>query len=143
MTSTENIRPGDILIDGGTYLPKALAIAAYPNLSASVVRAGERASFGKAIEDAGLTLFFMAGEIRASVFGFDADRSLLTAMKRLLAAAKAEGCNALEITGVTGKSFLKFPYVTVCAHARHLQKGTSFAGPRQSAAAAILSQTQI
>ena len=87
---------------------------------------GRRPAFEKEIKDAGWTLFFMAGEIKATVFGFNQQRTLRTALKRLLTMVKSQGCNSIEITHVTEKSFLKAPYLTVQAHVRHLQKGLVF-----------------
>ena len=68
----------------------------------------------------------MAGEIKATVFGFDRQKTLRAALKRLIANVKSQHCNSIEITRVTGKSFLKVPYVSVSAHPRHLQKGVLF-----------------
>ena len=68
----------------------------------------------------------MAGEIKATVFGFDRQKALRAALKRLIADVKSQHCNSIEITRVTGKSFLRVPYVSVSAHPRHLQKGMSF-----------------
>jgi len=73
-------------------------------------------------------LFFMAGEIKTTVFGFDRQHALRAALERLIAVVKSQHCNSIEITRVTDKSFLKVPYVTVSAHARHLQKGQLFSG---------------
>ena len=71
----------------------------------------------------------MAGEIKTTVFGFDKQKALRTALKRLIADVKLQHCNSIEITQVIGKSFLKVPYVSVFAHVRHLQKGLSFSSP--------------
>ena len=68
----------------------------------------------------------MAGEIRSTVFGFDGQKALGAALKRLIANVKSQNCNSIEITKVTRNSFLKVPYVSVSAHARHLQKGLVF-----------------
>jgi hypothetical protein len=70
----------------------------------------------------------MAGEIRATVFGFDRQKALRTALKRLIADVKSQHCNSIEITRVISKSFLTVPYVSVSAHPRHLQKGMFFPG---------------
>ena len=85
-----------------------------------------RSAFEKEVREAGWTFFFMAGEIKATVFGFDRQKTLRTALKRLIANVKSQNCNSIEITQVTGKSFLRLPYVSVSAHPRHLQKGLVF-----------------
>ena len=53
-------------------------------------------------------------------------KALRAAFKRLIADVKSQHCNSIEITRVTGKSFLSVPYVSVSAHPRHLQKGVCF-----------------
>ena len=44
------------------------------------------------------------------------------ALKRALAQTKSDNFNALEISQVAAKRFLGLPYVTVCAHTRHVQE---------------------
>jgi len=70
----------------------------------------------------------MAGEIEATAFGFDGQKTLGAALSRLTRNAAAQHCNSIEITHVARKSFLKVPYVCVSAHARHFQKGLAFSG---------------
>ena len=70
----------------------------------------------------------MAGEIKTTVFGFDRQKALRAALKRLIAEVKSQHCNSIEITRVVDKSFLSVPYVSVSAHPRHLQKGMLFSG---------------
>ncbi len=91
---------------------------------------GQRRSFEKTIQAAGWTFFFMAGEIKTTVFGFDRQKALRAALQRLIRDVKSQHCNSIEITRVTGKSFLSVPYVNVSAHPRHLQQGIVFSGSR-------------
>jgi len=87
-------------------------------------------TFEQQIQEAGWTFFFMAGEIKATVFWFDRQRTLRTALQRLIAKVKTQNCNSIEIAQVTGDSFLYVPYVSVFAHPRHLQKGLVFSEQR-------------
>jgi hypothetical protein len=82
----------------------------------------------KAIHEEGWTFFFMAGEIKATVFGFDRQKALRIALKQLITDVKSQHCNSIEITRIMGKSFLGVPYVSVSAHPRHLQRGVIFSG---------------
>ncbi len=122
------ITAGDLLVQEGTNLPgcRALLAEAGPNGWAAVK--DTRPTFEKAVHEAGWTFFFMAGEIKATVFGFDRQKALRAALKRLITDVKSQHCNSIEITRVMGKSFLRVPYVSVSAHPRHLQKGTCFSG---------------
>ncbi|MGA3074948.1 MAG: hypothetical protein ABSG56_14760 [Bryobacteraceae bacterium] len=124
---TEAIAAGSILIEGA-HLPNSLLLPGEPGSNGWTALNGARSTFEKDIRAAGWTFFFMAGEIQATVFGFDNQKTLCTALQRLIAKVKSRDCNSIEITRVTGKSFLKVPYVTVSAHPRHLQKGLVFAG---------------
>jgi hypothetical protein len=129
---TGGIAAGDILIEGGTYLPNSLRTPGESSLPGwSAVKRG-RPAFEKEIKQAGWTLFFMAGEIKASVFGFDRQRALRSALKRLTTMVKSQSCNCIEITDVTEKSFLKLPYIRVRAHARHLQQSLVFSATQSN-----------
>ena len=82
----------------------------------------------QAIQEAGWSFFFRAGEIKTTVFGFDRENALHAALKRLMADAKSQHCNSIEITKILDKSLWRVPYVSVSAHARHLQEGQVFSG---------------
>jgi hypothetical protein len=127
---TDAITPGSIWIAEGTPLPKSLVLQNEPASNGWATVKTARSTFEKELQDSGWTLFFMAGEIKATVFGFDRQKTLRTALQRLIAKVTAQNCNSMEIAEVTSKSFLKVPYVSVSAHPRHLQKGQVFSGHR-------------
>jgi len=118
------IAVGDILFAGGTYLPNSMTPLGDSSLAGWSACQSDRPTVEKEIQKAGWTFFFMAGDIKTTVFGFDRQRSLRSALKRLVAMVKTQSCNSIEITQVIDKSFLKVPYVSVWAHVRHLQEGT-------------------
>jgi hypothetical protein len=117
------IAAGDVLIQEGTNLPKTLFLEADSGCGgwAPVNQSGS--TFDETVRDAGWTFFFVAGEIRAKSFGFDRQKALRGALQRLTTNVKAHHCNSIEISGITSKSFLRFPYVKVSAHMRNLQQG--------------------
>ena len=125
---TDTIKTGTILIEDGTLLPKSLLLEreAYSTgwTSVSIVRS----EFEKAIHDAGWNFFFMAGTIQATVFGFDKQKAVNTAVKRIITNVESQKCNCLEVTGVMLKSFLGLPYACVSAHSRHVQESPVFSG---------------
>jgi len=125
---TDAIAVGSILVEGGTLLPGSQLLQGKPDSNGWAALNGGRSGFEKEIREEGWTFFFMAGEIRSTVFGFDRQKTLRAALKRLIANVKSQHCNSIEITQVTAKSFFKVPYVSVSAHARHLQKGLTFSG---------------
>jgi hypothetical protein len=123
---TNTIAVGSILFEGGTRLPKFLRLQDESDSNGWAVLKDARSEFEKTIQDAGWTFFFMAGEIKATVFGFDKEKALRSALKRLIVDVKLQRCNGIEITRITESSFLKVPYVSVFAHVRHLHKGLVF-----------------
>ena len=123
---TDAIAAGTILMQEGTHLPNSQPLQKESNSSGWAAVENSRSAFEKEVREAGWTFFFMAGEIKATVFGFDRRRILRTALQRLIANVKSQNCNSIESTRVTGKSFLKLPYVRVSAHPRHLQEGMVF-----------------
>jgi hypothetical protein len=122
----DKIKTGTIFIKQGALLPKSLRFESKPYSSGwREVNNLDGGGLDRKIRDAGWTFFYMAGEITASVFGFDGDQSEFKAVKRVMAKLKLDKCNSLEITRVTPRHFLGLPYVTVSAHARHIQQSIS------------------
>jgi len=99
-----------------------------PPLSGWAAVANVRSVFEEEMRAAGWVFFFMAGEIEASVLGFDQSKALRRAVARLAGRAKAQNCNALEIAQITRVRFLGVSRVSISAHIRHLQKGSVFFG---------------
>jgi hypothetical protein len=119
------IKAGALLIENGTLLPKLLRLDS--NAYASDWRTvNVRAVFEKDIQLADWTFFFMAGSFQATAFGFDKEKSVHTAVERLIVGARLQQCNCLEITEVAMKSFLGLPYACVSAHSRHVQASSVF-----------------
>lgn len=120
---TGTIKTGAILIEEGALMPESLRFESEPYSNGwRAVNNLDGYGLGRKIREAGWTFFYMAGEIRASVFGFDGEKALRRAVNRLLANLKAEKFNCLQITQVAAKRFLGLPYVTVSAHQRHIQE---------------------
>ena len=65
---------------------------------------------------------FDLSHVNASVFGFDREKAVHSAVKRALAKTKSDNFNALEISQVAVKRFLGLSCVTVCARMRHVQE---------------------
>jgi hypothetical protein len=125
-TPADAFTAGSILVEESAGLPNSLVLPRESHSSEWPAMSNSLSTFEKQIQAAGWTFFFMAGEIKATVFGFDRQKTLRTALQWLIAQVKALHCNSIEITKVTGHSFLKVPYVSVFAHPRHLQKGLVF-----------------
>jgi hypothetical protein len=122
----DTIKPGSIWVMAGDHLPPSLLLQGQSDSNGWAAVQDDRPTFEKAVQRAGWTWFFMAGEIEATVLGFDKEKALRAAFTRLTANVTSQRCNSIEITRVTGRSFLGIPYVNVSAHPRHLQKGVCF-----------------
>jgi hypothetical protein len=119
----ETINAGTILIKDGTFLPDALQFESEPCATGwRLVKNFDGYGLGRKIHEAGWTFFWQAGELGATVFGFDGQKTVRRAVKRILANLNLEEFNSLEITRVVSKRFLGLPYASVSAHSRHIQE---------------------
>ncbi len=121
----DKIQTGAILIQEGALLPESLRFESEPYSNGwRLVKNLDGYGLDRKIREAGWTFFYMAGEIKASVLGFDAEETTRRAIKRMVAKLKSDkfNFNSLEITQVAAKRFLGLPYVSVSAHWRHIQE---------------------
>ena len=128
------ITPGTILIEKGTLLPQFLGLEHEPYSSAwmSLKNNLKPYELQKELANTGWTFFYMAGKITATAFGFDREKTVHTALRRLIANVRLQKCNCVEIDEVARHSFFGMPYVSVCAHSRHIQEGLVFSGQGHS-----------
>jgi hypothetical protein len=127
----ETINAGTILIKDGTFLPDALRFESEPCATGwRLVKNLDGYGLGRKISEAGWTFFWLAGELRATAFGFDGPKTVRKAVKRILANLKLGEFNSLEITRVASKRFLGLPYASVSAHSRHIQEGLFLLGAK-------------
>ena len=119
----EAIKTGSILIKDGTFLPDALRFDSQPCATGwRLVKDLDGYGLHRKINEAEWTFFCLASEIKATIFGFDGQKTVRRAVKRILANLKSSKFNSLEITRVASKSFLGVPYVNVSACSRHIQE---------------------
>lgn len=118
----DQINMGTIFIEEGTPLPDSLKFESEPYSNGwRSVKNLNGYGLDRKIREVGWTFFDLA-QIKASVFGFDREKAARRALNRVLANAKEEKFNSLEVTQVAAKRFLGLPYVTVSAHVRHIQE---------------------
>jgi hypothetical protein len=119
----ETINAGTVLFKDGTLLPDSLRFESEPCATGwRLVKDLDGYGLDHKIHEAGWTFFCIAGEIKTIVFGFEGQKKVLRAVKRILARMKSETFNSLEITRVASKRFLGVPYVSVSACSRHIQE---------------------
>ena len=119
----ETIDTGAILFKDGTFLPDALQFDSEPCVTDwRLVKDLDGYGLDRKIRDAGWRFFCIAGEIKAIVLGFEGQKNVRRAVKRILARMNSEKFNSLEITRVASKRFLGVPYVRVSACSRQIQE---------------------
>jgi hypothetical protein len=121
------ITAGMIAIRGGTLLPASLALEKLSVADdwASLTRQFNRKQLEGALATAGWTLFYMAGSVCRRGIGFDRAKMLRTALKRVVALAKVQGFNCVEIDQVTNGRVFGIPSISVSGHACLIQSGLS------------------
>ena len=87
------------------------------------------------IHAAGWSFFFMAEEVKATVFGSLAEKSIQKALKQICLKVRKQDFNCLEVTRMVENRFLGVPYITVCTHPRHIQQGYWLDSAQERAAA--------
>jgi len=125
----DTLKAGTILIEEGTIVPECFRFDTEPDSNGwkSVANLEPRELDRKLNQD-GWIFFYMAGEIKSTVYGLDRQKALRSALKRVISQVKAQNCNGLQITQVTSGSFLNLPCVSISAHSRHIQQGSVFSG---------------
>jgi hypothetical protein len=119
----ETINTGTILFKDRTFLPITLRFETEPCVTGwRLVKDLDGHALDRKIHEAGWTFFSIAGEIKTIVFGFEGQKNVRRAVKRILARMNSEKFNSLEITRVASKRFLGVPYVRVSARSRHIQE---------------------
>lgn len=124
---TPQLLPGAVLVAKGTLLPSPLRLEGDSTTSgwATVADVLDCRQLEKKILAAGWKFFFMAGGIKATASGFDNRKMMQTALKSLIATAKLQNCNCLEIDDITSHSRFGVTQVSLFAHTRHIQQGTT------------------
>jgi hypothetical protein len=119
----EAINMGTILFKDGTFLPDALQFDSEPCATGwRLVKDLDGYGLNRKIHDAGWRFFCIAGEIKSTAVGYEGQKNVRRAVKRMLARLKPEKFNSLQITRVASKRFLGVPYVSVSACSRHIQE---------------------
>ena len=93
----------------------------------------DRCGLDREIREAGWTFFCLAGQLGATVFGIDEQKTLSRAVGQILANLESAEFNSLEIMRVTSeasKRFLGVRYVTVSAQSRHIQESAFLFGAK-------------
>ena len=128
---TPQIQVGTILIEDRPLVTRILdrESESYSG-NWSVVKAINGLALDRKIHAAGWNFFFMAEEVKATVFGSLAPKSIQKALKRICLKVRKQDFNCLEVTEMVENRFLGVPYTTICTHSRHIQQGCLLDSPQ-------------
>jgi len=115
-----------IMMKTGTFIPESLCVEAKPYWQAwEMIHSADGDLLDRDLRKAGWNFFFLAETVQAMVWGHRGEKAVRRALRRVLAKVKLLKFNCLEITEITQRRFLGFPYVHVSAHSRHIQKSST------------------
>ena len=122
----DTIKPGAILIKEGARLPETMRFESESCLPGwRLVKDLDGCGLDRKIREAGWTFFRVAGQLGATVFGLDEQKTARRALEQILANLESAESNSLEIMRVASEAstrFLGVRYVTVSAQSRHIQE---------------------
>ena len=120
---TPRIQVGTIMIEHRPLVTRMLDLESESySGNWSVVTALDGFALDRKIHAAGWNFFFMAEEVKVTVFGSLAAKSIKNALKRICLKVRKQDFNCLEVTKMVENRFLGVPYITVCTHPRHIQQ---------------------
>ena len=115
-----------IFIKEKTPLPMNSAIESEAFLPGwRVVRNLDRSSLAAAIDAAKWHFFYLAGEVKVTVFGRERSATVRRAVKFILSRETMQEFNAFEITNIAPRRFLGIPFLRVTVRSRHIQQRMS------------------
>ncbi len=122
----DTIKLGSILIKEGTLLPETVRLESESCVPGwRLVKDLDGDGLDRKICEAGWTFFCVAGQLGATVFGIDEQKTLRRAVEQILANLESGELNSLEIMRVASeasKRFLGVRYVTISAQSGHVEE---------------------
>jgi hypothetical protein len=131
-TNSALLSSGAVLIQDSMMLPDVLKIeTSIYSHDWRVVNALEGVLETK-IRAVGWNFFFMAGKMKSSAFGALTPSTLRRALKGIFRRVQQQHFNAVEITQIQSRRAIGLiRYITVSAHARHIQRSEQLDGEQQ------------
>ncbi len=121
-----DIQAGSLMLRTGVLQPNALRISTTSySKQWDVVVGQDGFALERAVRAVGWHFMFVAGAVRALAFGRSEGKNARLAVDRLMAKIQAQDFNAAEVAEISTKHFLGISYLSVSAHARHLQQGNT------------------
>ena len=119
------VKVGTIFIQNRPLILRTLGLESEPYEGTwDVLHSVPNVGLDQKIRGSGWNYFFIAAEVRASVFGWLTAGKVRRALDQVFAQVRNADFNCLEVTGITQERFLGVPYITVRAHSGHIQRGS-------------------
>ena len=119
----DKIQAGMILIEGKTFLADSMLFESEQFLDGwRLVKDLDRHSLERKIRAAGWDISSCGSEVKMSVLGFDAEKTIRRALKQILEDLESEQVNCVEITEVGLDHRMGLSCVSVSARPRHIQE---------------------
>jgi hypothetical protein len=117
------VQAGTILMKEWPGMTKLLGLESEPcSAEWSLLKILDGFALDRKIHAAGWNFFFMATEVKVMFLGSLGAIKIQNALQRILKKVKEQHFNGLEVTEIVSRRFLGVPYVTICAHSRHMQQ---------------------
>ncbi len=120
---SNTIQSGTILVQQSTLLRSVGMQGENYSDQWSSLGTNESAGLDQKLRNAGWNFFFLADELRTVVPPWGGEETLRAGVKRLLARTGAQQFNCMQVSNILRERFLGIPFVSVVAHARHVQQG--------------------
>jgi len=121
-----DIHVGSTLVVDSSMLAQVFLVPSEPYANSwSMITTDAEASLADKISAKGWHLFFIASQIKAIALGGISSPRLHGALRRILKKVRRENFNCVEVTQIKPKHFWGIPYLSIVAHSRHLQVGST------------------
>ena len=127
---TPNVQVGTILIEDRPIITQILGLESESYSGNWGVVKLNGSVLERKIRSVGWNCFFLAEEVKSTVFGSLAAKSIQKALKRIFLKVQKQDFNCLEVTEMVENRFLGVPYTTICTHSRHIQQGCLLDSPQ-------------
>jgi hypothetical protein len=119
------VQVGTILIENRPLILRALDLESESYSGTwGVLHSHTGTTLDQKIRGTGWNCLFLAADVKATVLGRLAAKTIRRAMKHIFTKVQKPDFNCLEVTKIVEDRFLGVPYLTVSAHSRHIQQGS-------------------
>lgn len=132
MQNIPTIKRGSLLLAAGTPLPPSVSLESHLCTSGwHLLKSVTPQEMKELMTQAGWNFFYIATELRTTVWGWNKGGALRKALRRITTRTEAAEYNCLEIKEVDARRFLGLSFVRLTARSRQIQAQTSRVDERE------------